>query len=273
MNKKHFLSIIFIVFFSLVIVTLAKENNTVFSKLGSFLQTTVFALQDSDIEENQPSVFLNSSTGLSLSIQLTPGRPDTGKFALFIPGEGYYQGVIPLQNSGEPIVNPNGEVSAKFYPSNNGTPTSATIRMNGEINKVHMTLSLNIWINGVRYKFLEVTKPSDIKANELVEKVLDATETHDWPELYSYFSSSVKNTTSQAAFEALMNVENIPTITNIEKNGVGTVKNVSGVAYYIQPVTLTVTENGGTPSTRSTYIYLVFEQGAWKFLSTETPTP
>lgn len=272
MNIKHFVIIIFLVFFSLVAMTTLRDNSNLLSHVHSFLKSTVFALYNPAVQENQPSVFLNSSSGLSLSIQLKPGSPDIGKFALFIPDDGYYQGVIPLQNSGEQIVNPNGEVEVKYYPLNNQTPSQATIRMTGEINTLHMTISLNIWVNGVKYKFLEVAKPSDTKAIELIEDVLTATAEHNWSELYLLLSSDIKSTTSQARFEELMTASTVPNIISTQKNGLGEIKNIAGTTYYIQPVTLTVSQAGGITTNFSTNVYLIFEQGTWKFLTTDTPT-
>src|SRR4051794_9146383 len=59
-----------------------------------------------------PTIFRDSKTGTVLSIQLVSGRSDSGHFEFLVPQQGYYSGIIPLQQSGKQIVHPQGSVSS-----------------------------------------------------------------------------------------------------------------------------------------------------------------
>lgn len=217
-----------------------------------------------------PTIYRDSESDLSLSLQLEQGSSDTGQFDFFIPQKGFYRGVIPLLRSGQQIVHLQGSVIAKFYSLNSATPVSANVRMEGEVNTVQNRASLNVWIDNIHYQ-IKTSNPDIALAKAIVKQVSDAMTAQNWPVLYNLLSSDVRATTTQDQFIGIMKSSSSPKIISVDINIPGQVKINEGYTYFFQPVTLTAQQPNGSMIILYNTQYYVLEQGIWRLLTTDTP--
>jgi hypothetical protein len=219
-----------------------------------------------------PTIFRDSKTGTVLSIQLVSGRSDSGHFEFLVPQQGYYSGIIPLQQSGKQIVHPQGSVSSQFFPQAGGTTSQTTVRMEGEINTDQNKAVINVFVNGNHY-ILTTAQADAVEAAKVVKQSLNYTITQNWPALYNLLSSDIKATTSLTQFSQSIANPSSPRIIGADLNGQGQMKTNSGYTYFMQPVTLTVRQSKGSTAIYHDNEYFVLENGNWRFLSTDTPKP
>lgn len=213
-----------------------------------------------------PSVFRDAKNGTVLTLQLVAGRSDTGEFYFFVPNQGYYQGIVPIkQNS-----NPQGTVTARFYPINGGSVGSATMILNGQVHQT--SASIKITVNSTKYTLTTATV-DPTAATTVANQALAYTTTKNWPSLYGLLSADVKASLTQTQFTQIMSDTTQPVVTNATLNGQGVTSDVGGYSYFTQPVTLTVKKPDGTTATYHANEYFILEQGNWRLLSTDTPTP
>jgi len=218
----------------------------------------------------KPLVFRDSTTGDVLTIQLAQGLATTGQFTFYVPQKGYYGGTMPLLQSGQQIVHPQGQITGKFMKLSGGIPGSTTIKMEGEMNTNHNTATINIWIDGTKYQ-LQTATIDTTQATAVAKQSVSYTTSHNWPGLYSLFTPEVQATTSQTQFSDLMSSSSA-TIVSADLNGAGQSTNVGGYSYFTQPITVTIQKSDGTTTTYHSTEYFVYEQGAWKLLTTDTLT-
>lgn len=223
-----------------------------------------------DTSPHPPTIFRDGTSDISFSIQLTPDRPDTGKFDFYVPSTGFYEGTIALLQSGKQIVHPQGTTTAQFYPLVGGVQPSIVVRMEGEIDIVRNNASVNIWVGNLKYH-IKTAQPDATAGAVTAKQVLTSTVSQNWQTLYGLLSAQVQSTITPAQLEQLM--ETSPNIIAADLNGTGQISTVNGFAYFSQPVTLTVQNSDGTTSVFHSIEFFVLEQGVWHLLSTNTPTP
>ncbi len=214
-----------------------------------------------------PTVFRDSTSGTLLSIQLVPNRNDTGKFSLTIPSSGSYSGTIPLLQSGQ-IVHPKGTAATTFYPLS-GSPSSATVRMEGDANVLQNQASISILIGKSTYH-LQTTVPDTAAATGAAKHILTDIVTKNWQDIYGFFSNQIQNSTTQTQFSQMMSSSNL-NIISADLNGTGQIKIVGGYSYFVQPITITV-QQGTAATTLHSIEFFVLENGTWRLLSTTNPT-
>lgn len=225
--------------------------------VGKVLAATVVTTQ-------LPSIFRDAKNGSVLTLQLTPGRPDTGEFNFTVPGIGYYHGIVPIkQNS-----NPQGTVVAQLYPISGGSTTQVSMTLNGQINKTNA--KVQITINKTKYTLATATADATTAAST-ASQTLSYNTSQNWTGLYGLLSADVQASTTQAQFTQSMT--SALRVSSAGLNGTGVVNTVGGYTYFSQPVVLTVQQPDGTSATYHSTEFFVLEQGIWKLLSTSTPTP
>lgn len=260
--KKYFFKIVLLAFplgivliYTLISngISYAKQTNT---SLGSL-----------------PSIFRDKTNQTSLALQVTFGRPDTGRFEFYVPQVGYYRGIIPLQQSGKQIIHPQGIVTAQFYPlDDSSTVQPTTVRMTGEINTSHNSASIDIWVNNNHYNLK--TPEGDIVAGTVSAKqVLSFTASQNWSALYGLLTNEIQSSVTPTQFTQLMANNSSSVVTEAVLTGSGQIKIAAGNTYFVQPVSLTVKQTNNTTVTYTSTEYFVLEQGTWRLLTTDTPTP
>ena len=234
-----------------------------------------------------PSVFRDDTTGIALSIQLIPNRPDTGAFDFFVPKTGHYQGTLLLKGKiscdekedceeddddrdTSKVTHLQGSLTAKFYALDGSAPVDTHMRIEGKINTKYNTATINVWITNNHYH-LRVKKGDAQAAAKIATQSLQDTKSQNWPALYGLLSSQVQGAMTQTQFTQAMTGS--PKVIATSLNGVGQQSTVNGFTYLAQPVILTVQNSGGTTSVLHGTEFLVLEQGTWRLLSTNTPTP
>lgn len=263
--------VIFILAGGVISLTFSKTNSTGSPSLSLASKKHVLAAINTNTasqDSNPPTIFRDAS-GTVLSIQLSSTQPDYGQFSFYVPQIGYYNGIIPLQQSGQRIIHPQGSTPATFYPVTGNTTASTTVRMEGEINIEHNTASINIWINGTHYH-VEVAQVDTNAVAATIKQVFNDFTSQNWQSLYNSLSLETQSTIAQAQFIQLLNT-NLPKVLTIDFNGAGQVTSAAGYSYYAQPVALTMQKPDGTTTSNQSIFYFILEQGAWKLLTTDTP--
>jgi hypothetical protein len=159
-------------------------------------------------------------------------------------------------------------ITAQFHPLDNGLPVAIHLWIEGEINTIQSTATINIRINKTKYR-LRTAQISTNAAVSVVKQSLNYTVTQNWPALYNLLSTDIKATTSPAQFTQLMSSS--PRIIAADLNGQGQMKTNSGYNYFMQPVTLTVRQPNGSTAIYHDNEFFVLENGSWRFLSTDSP--
>lgn len=267
--KKKFVVIIIVIMFLVPLGIILVDRNTAKNtehgnRKALAAQPTVTAAVP------EPLVFRDNKTNAVLSIQLAPGLPTTGQFSFYAPDKGYYNGVIPLLQSGKQIAHPKGQITGQFSPQQGGPPVSATVKMEGEINTIHNTATLNIWVDKAFYHLQTATV--DIgQASAVAKQSVSYTAAHNWSGLYNLFSSDIQATNSLAQFTQSMSDNSTPTIISADLNGTGQIITIGGYTYFAQPITITVKQQDGTTAAYHSTEYFVLEKGTWRLLTTDTP--
>lgn len=273
MKRQHVLFIVMVVSLILPTAEILFINSNTDSGNRNYENLKALADQISPTPAiSLPAIFRDEKNGTALSIQTTSGQFDTGQFYFFVPSIGYYSGKIPFLQSGEQIIHPQGTVTGTFSPLNDSTSAPATIKMEGEIDATHNNASINVWVNDTHYHISTPQRDTNA-AITTIKQALMYTTTQDWTNLYNILSSNIQSTTTQTQFTQLMTNANVPTIISADLNGTGQLSVVAGNAYFAQPVILTVRKTDGTTATYHSTVFSILEQGVWRFLSTNTPTP
>jgi len=206
-----------------------------------------------------------------LAIQLKVQQPNTGQFDFYIPGQGDYTGVIPVQIMGPDIVRLQGTISAQFQTITAAPASQVNLRMEGEANTRTASAAVNIWIDGAQYQI--VTAPGRPGADvALASTVIAALVASDWSTLYGLLASDVKGSLSEAEFISIMTSQVRQTITkaNLLPGGALTASE-TGSTYSIQPIEFEVRNTDGIPQLYRSRIYLLLQQGEWRYVTTDEP--
>lgn len=216
-----------------------------------------------------------------LTIQLTTGRTDTGKYDLYVAGVGDYTGQFVIVNTGAPVSGSpptiivastagtyvlSGVSQATLYPDGGGTSKPAALTLVGAIQSD--ATGARAVLAGTRDgKFVLLIGLTGTAAEATVtsQQVIVALQAQDWTNLYGMLTLSLREKYTQAQFVTFMQSQPPHTTTSITLSGIGTVGTTEGgVTYFAQPITFVDEQRG----TLHTTLYLVSEGGQWRFLST-----
>lgn len=237
-----------------------------------------------------PSMFLSKSGALTLTIQLVdPGVEPVGQFDFVVQGVGDYEGTAAVIPFGKDKFRLRAVVPAQLFPADGGAPTTITVAIKGILEPSRPLANVLLW-PGVSamptdgdadlddrddVDVVEIGPPYHLRTHAApppdptVRQVLTAVTTQDWVGLYGQLAPEIQQTLTQAEFAQAMSSG--PKILSAVASGQGQLETASGVTYFMQPLSLTVQQFGG-PSPATCSLYLILEQGTWRFLSTSQPS-
>lgn len=142
--------------------------------------------------------------------------------------------------------------------------------MQGEINYAHKTASLNVWVDGIKYRLI-ADEPDVAKAKQKAEQIAQTIVTRDWSTMYHALSDEIAGTLTEEEFTQAMTTS--PHVLGATIAGNGTPYELSGYHYFSIDVQLAVQEPGGSVQYYSSTEFLIIEQGEWRLITTTTPEP
>jgi hypothetical protein len=225
-----------------------------------------------------PQFVVRDGSGNSLAVQVQQGVASSGAFDFLVGGVGDWVGVIPLAPISSNITHLKGTVTAAFQATGTGTTTPAGVRMEGEVDTVHQTATVNVWVTlpggQSETHYLLQTSPggSVAAAQAVVGQVLSALETQSWSTLYTLSAPEVTQQYTEAQYVQMLSSQQHPVVENAALSGTGSTQVLDGYTYFTQPVTFTSVV-AGNPSTYTAVISLVWENGQWALIGTTGPQP
>jgi len=249
------------------------------SLLGAAAGGTVYASADSPPSQlAAPYVIRDASGTEALSVQLQQGVRNTGSFDFSVAGVGDWTGVITVAPVSARISHLKGISTGLFEATGATTPVPATVRMEGEIDQSHNSAAVNIWVSqpghpGQAHYLLQTGSPPNAsQALRAAQQALTALQHQDWPAIWQMAASSVTDRYTQDQFVQVMSGQQQPSMSSASFSGHRPIAVVSGISYYTQPITFT-TGVGGSATTYTASLVLVWEKGQWRFAGTSQPQP
>lgn len=225
-----------------------------------------------------PQFIVRDGSGDSLAVQLQQGVASSGDFDFRVGGVGDWVGVIPLGPVSSNITHLKGTATAAFQATGTGSTTPSSVRMEGEVDPVHQTATVNVWVTlpgaSSQTHYLLQTSPagSDAAAVAVVNQVLSALQSQSWATLYDLSASEVTQQYTQAQYVQMLSSQQQPTVQDASISGTGSSQVLDGYTYFTQPVTFTSVV-AGSSTTYTAVISLVWENGQWALIGTTDPQP
>jgi len=221
-----------------------------------------------------PTVFTDASGTLKLVVHLQQGYADVGQFDVAVSGLGVYEGTIPTSQNNAHVEHLQGTVTAQASASDASAAPPATVKMEGIVDPTDLTANINIWINKTHYH-LKTDNGSASDAATVVQQILPLLQAQDWNTLYPYMADQIRAQYTQAQFVQALNSQSGAgtTLASLATSGPGQASvNPLGYAYYQQPIAEQTRAADGSTTTSTVNLYLVREDGAWHYASTD-PAP
>ncbi len=223
-----------------------------------------------------PTIFRDGSGTPELAIQLQDGRPDTGDFDFYVAGTGHYQGTIAVRPTGPTVEHLQGTVPAQFFADGSDQQTATSVRFEGIIDSTGLSANVNVWVDGTHYH-LQTDQGSASGAAPIAQQAIAALQAEDWATLYTLLASDMQSQYTQAQFVQMMSGESSapgqPTITSVSVSGSGqVVASPLGYTYYQQPVSVQARNSDGSTRSFTTTLYLLRENGTWRYWTTDQPS-
>jgi hypothetical protein len=247
--------------------------------LGAVAGGMVYASADSPPSQlAAPYVVRNASGTEALSVQLQQGVRNTGSFDFSVAGVGDWTGVVTVAPVSARISHLKGTITGLFEATGTTTAAAAAVRMEGEIDQSHNSATINVWVSqpghpGQAHYLLQTGSPPNAsQAPGVAQQALTALQEQQWPAVYQMAASSVTDRYTQDQFVQAMSGQQEPSMSSASFAGNGSITVVSGISYYTQPITFT-TGVGGSATTYTASVVLVWEMGQWRFAGTSEPQP
>ncbi len=223
-----------------------------------------------------PTIFRDGSGTPELAIQLQDSRPDTGAFDFYVAGTGHYQGTIAVRPTGPTVDHLQGTVPAQFLADGSDQQTATSVRFEGIIDPTGLSANVNVWIGGTHYH-LQTDQGSASGAGPVAQQAIAALQAEDWATLYTLLASDMQSQYTQAQFVQTMSGESSapgqPAITSVSASGAGqVVASPLGYTYYQQPVSVQARNADGSARAFTTTLYLLRENGTWRYWTTDQPS-
>lgn len=225
---------------------------------------------------NAPVVVRDASGAEALSVQLQLGVRNTGAFDFSVGGVGDWVGVIPVAPVSSQISRLKGTATAAFEATGATTTTPASVTMEGEIDQSHNSATVNVWVTlpsqtSQTHYLLQTGNPATGQAPGVAQQALAALQADDWAAIYGLADSNVTSQYSAAQFSQAMGSQQQPAMADAAFAGPGAATVLSGVTYFDQPITFSAVGSGGTSTTYTATLILVWQQGQWRFSGTSEP--
>ena len=167
-----------------------------------------------------------------------------------------------------------GTVTAQASANDGSAAPPVTVKMEGIVDPTDLTANINIWINGTHYH-LNTDNGSLSDAAAVVQQILPLLQAQNWNALYPYMADQIRAQYTQAQFAQSLNSQggSGTTLVSLSTSGAGQASvNPLGYAYYQQPIAEQTRAADGSTTTATVNLYLVREDGAWHYASTD-PAP
>jgi len=228
------------------------------------------------------SGFLDVMRGSYLRVQLDRAAGNYGAFTVSIPDVGLIwpekpaavtvesPQVVKLRYDGpgskDAEARLDTEFGVGFQPDGPTQPIS--LRLIGEVNPVHHTASIEVWLDGRHYHIGATAAPTT--ADPVVAAYLTAVRTGDWAALYGIADSSLRRGMTQSDFAAVMaGSDGATRISDAKAVGPTAYKvNEAGISYGRTPIRLTY-GTGTSTTTEDGTLVLILEAGIWKVFTVE----
>lgn len=194
---------------------------------------------------------------------IRPARFSLGRF---------YEGVIPISLSGSHIVHLQGQVIAQAFAGDTDPVRQTSLKMEGIVDTSDDTANINIWADGVHYH-LKTDSSAASDPAPIAARVVALIKARDWNALYPCLDDQIRGAYSQAQFvQSMTSQDDGGALVDLTVSGAGQVSTSQlGVTADAQAVAETTRNADGTTTTTTT-MYLVYEEGAWHYASTD-PIP
>ena len=219
-----------------------------------------------------PALFIDRSGQLRLAIQLGCGLPDTNQFDFYVADQRVlYEGVVPLRRVGPHTFRLGGTVLTHVLLDNGAPRPPARLRMEGSIDAQALRATLDVWVAADHYH-LVTGHGSPQDAAHAVDEVIVALRTNNWRLLYMLMASEVREQYTEGQFVRLMATQHLTPPLGVTKRAPGRITtDAFGLPAYEQPLAVQERGAGRRRRTDAVTLYMEWDHGAWRFLSTDSP--
>jgi hypothetical protein len=216
--------------------------------------------------------FLDPDDGLSLTMQITPAGPGYGHFVFRVDGRGTYVGEAgsATRSHSSTSVTVNYEGPATFVPTAAGRSSTASVRLQAEIDPAHAKAQATLREAGAQYHLVAKT-PSIAPLQALFGTFEDATVRADARALYSIASADiVAHYTPDAFAQALAaQLNSTNRVTALRRTSTGALQiSPTGLSYVIAAYQADYRSPTGAVGSAYFDVYFGFDGRDWKLFYT-----
>jgi len=227
------------------------------------------------ISSASPSIFTDRSGAHLFSVQLRPGAAPIGSFHFAIGRVGQYDGVAVLRRRGTHDIELHQTLQVRFS-SGHRTMQVVHVRLDGHVDPILHTATITLRLlnrRGVVYRLVteRITAASARPVAHLAETVFAHNQ---WGSLYNILPDEIQHLYTRTQFVRMAqgSIVHSPTVLRLAVSGTATIATSNdGLTLYRQPLRVTARSRTGHVVTFMSNLYLVRENGAWRFWTTDTP--
>jgi len=222
-----------------------------------------------------PSVFTDRSGVHIFSVQLRPGVAPIGSFQFVIGHVGEYDGIVALRRRGAHDIEVHQTLQVGFSAGHR-SPQVIRVHLDGRINPVLHSAIITMRLlsrHGVVYRL--VTERITASSAQPVIRRIGTVLAHDqWNNLYNILPEEVSHLYTRMQFAHMLqgSAAHAPQVLRIDPSGAGTiVTDDSGMVLFRQPLRIMIHRRVGGTTTFMSNLYLIRENGSWRFWTTDPP--
>ena len=222
-----------------------------------------------------PSVFTDRSRAHLFSVQLRPGVAPIGSFQFVIGRVGEYDGIVALRRRGAHDIEVHQTLRVEFSAGHR-SPQVIRVHLDGRIDPVLHSATITMRLlsrHGVVYR-LVTERITASSAQPVVRRIGTVLARDQWNNLYDILPDEVRPLYTRMQFAHMLqgSAAHAPQVLRIDPSGAGTiVTDDSGMVLFRQPLRVMIHRRVGGTTTFMSNLYLIRENGAWRFWTTDPP--
>jgi hypothetical protein len=235
---------------------------------------------------SEPLIIVDQVRGSYLSVQLSSGRPDSGRFYLGIPGLGLIWGgtaatvVVSDRTTTQLTFDGTGQLdrSAVLDPvylratRSSGRSETTRLHLEAQLNPQQHTGTAHVIVDGASYSLVSSAPTRD--AERTLAGIVDATKHQDWRMLYRYSYRDQQARTDENAFVASLDAifAKLGAVVDVQIVVPPAYSDVPSGAFIANARIRLTLKKDGVPHSQDEDVALVLDGGNWRFSSIKTIT-
>ena len=224
---------------------------------------------------------ITTTTGDYFTVALDSTKPNYGSYTVAIVGTGLVSSTAPstvkannghdveLRYDGTANLDPAATLDPVFGAGfrSSGQNQPAAVRIDGHVDPVHHTASIELWVNGVHHHLGQDGSRSP--ADPTFARITTDYTGGNWADVYEVTVPTMRADVSAADFAQHMAAGVPGTITGATTGPVTYTSVDTGLTWASTPLTVTVTKDGTTTTLHAT-VKLVYATGSWMLYTMTT---